>query len=87
MHVPQARLANGGPVSERGQGTTAAIAERMRAYCAARGKGYRPVVLFPEGTTTNNRYLLPFATGAFVAGVPVQPVVIKYHNGRVSPCW
>lgn len=26
--------------------------------------------------------MLPFKTGAFLAGVPVQPVVIKYH--RVS---
>ena len=31
-----------------------------------------------QGTTTNGRYLLPFRTGAFLAGVPVQPVIIKY---------
>ncbi len=33
-----------------------------------------------QGTTTNGRYLLPFRTGAFLAGSPVQPVVLRYHE-------
>ncbi len=37
-----------------------------------------------QGTTTNGRYLLPFRTGAFLAGVPVQPVIIKYGQARIS---
>ena len=37
-----------------------------------------------QGTTTNGRYLLPFRTGAFLAGVPVQPVIIKYGQARVA---
>jgi len=40
----------------------------------------RPMLLFPEGTTSNGRYLLPFRTGAFLAGVPVRPVVISYAS-------
>lgn len=40
-----------------------------------------------QGTTTNGKLLLPFKTGAFLAGVPVQPCVIKYKNNRVSPSW
>jgi hypothetical protein len=34
----------------------------------------------PQGTTTNGRFLLPFKTGAFLAGVPLQPVIIKYDQ-------
>jgi len=40
-----------------------------------------------QGTTTNGRLVLPFKTGAFLAGVPVQPCMIKYETGRVSPSW
>lgn len=45
------------------------------------------MLLFPEGTTTNGDYLLPFKTGAFLAKVPVLPVVLKYHYKRFSPAW
>ena len=38
-----------------------------------------------QGTTTNGDYLLPFKTGAFLAGAPVQPVVLKY--GKASLSW
>ena len=40
-----------------------------------------------EGTTTNGFYLLPFKTGAFLAGVPVQPVILKYPYTRFSAAW
>lgn len=40
---------------------------------------------FAQGTTTNNRYMLPFRTGAFLAGVPVQPIILKYSQvGRID---
>lgn len=48
---------------------------------------HRPMLLFPEGTTSNGTCLLPFKTGAFLAGLPVQPVIIKYGKGPVSPAW
>ena len=35
-----------------------------------------------QGTTTNGKFLLPFKSGAFLAGVPVQPVILQY--GEVS---
>mmetsp|Transcript_50317 Transcript_50317/g.129591 ORF Transcript_50317/g.129591 Transcript_50317/m.129591 type:complete len:329 (-) Transcript_50317:296-1282(-) len=41
-------------------------------------KRENPIVVFPEGTTTNGKYLLKFRTGAFVPGLPVQPVLINY---------
>uniref|UniRef100_A0A3Q3BV95 Lysophosphatidylcholine acyltransferase 4 n=1 Tax=Haplochromis burtoni TaxID=8153 RepID=A0A3Q3BV95_HAPBU len=42
------------------------------------------ILMFPEGTTTNGRCLLRFKTGAFVPGVPVQPVVLHYPNELVN---
>ena len=35
------------------------------------------VFIFPEGTCTNSRALIKFKSGAFLPGVPVQPVLIK----------
>lgn len=40
-----------------------------------------------QGTTTNGKYMLPFKTGAFLAGAPVQPVILKYGPDTVSPAW
>ena len=40
-----------------------------------------------QGTTSNGKCILPFKTGAFLAGAPVQPVIIKYGPDRVSPAW
>lgn len=42
----------------------------------------QPLAIFPEGTTTNGRLLLRFRTGAFVAGLPVSPVVLSYGSPR-----
>lgn len=43
-----------------------------------------PVAIFPEGTTTNGNHLLKFRTGAFVAGMPIAPVLIKYSSDYFS---
>ncbi|KAK8560525.1 hypothetical protein V6N13_082962 [Hibiscus sabdariffa] len=45
------------------------------------------IMLFPEGTTTNGDFLLPFKTGAFLAGAPVVPVILRYPYQRFSPAW
>lgn len=39
---------------------------------------WNPIVIFPEGTTTNGSVLVAFKYGAFKSAVPVQPVVIRY---------
>ncbi|XP_030609610.1 lysophospholipid acyltransferase LPCAT4-like isoform X2 [Archocentrus centrarchus] len=50
--------------------------------------GYWPqMLMFPEGTTTNGRCLLKFKHGAFVPGVPVQPVVLHYPNELDTVRW
>ncbi|KAG5613260.1 hypothetical protein H5410_024541 [Solanum commersonii] len=40
-----------------------------------------------EGTTTNGDFLLPFKSGAFLSGAPVQPVILRYPYQRLSPAW
>jgi len=40
-----------------------------------------------QGTTSNGKCLMPFKTGAFLAGLPVQPVIIKYGKSPISPAW
>ena len=48
----------------------------------------KSVVMFPEGTRSLSRELLPFKRGGFIlalkAGVPVVPVTIN-GSGRISP--
>ena len=62
-------------LSQKRGNATALVGERQRKLAA--GEAISPIMLFPEGTTTNNIFLLPFKTGVFVAGLPVQPVVIR----------
>ncbi|CAJ1337809.1 unnamed protein product [Effrenium voratum] len=40
--------------------------------------GDRPLMIFPEGTTTNGTAILEFKQGAFFSGAPVRPVLLKY---------
>ncbi|KAM6908991.1 lysophospholipid acyltransferase LPCAT4 [Xenentodon cancila] len=50
--------------------------------------GYWPqMLMFPEGTTTNGGALLKFKPGAFLAGVPVQPVLLHYPNKLDTVRW
>jgi lysophosphatidylcholine acyltransferase/lyso-PAF acetyltransferase len=59
----------------------------MESMAAGRLPNARPMLLFPEGTTTNGHYMLQFRKGAFLAGLPLQPVIIRYKVGRFSPSW
>ncbi|KAG2608474.1 hypothetical protein PVAP13_4NG331200 [Panicum virgatum] len=45
------------------------------------------VLLFPEGTTTNGRFLISFQHGAFIPGYPVQPVVVRYPHVHFDQSW
>ncbi|TVU21218.1 hypothetical protein EJB05_30843 [Eragrostis curvula] len=67
------------------QGVSGAVTERVQEVC--QDKNSPMMLLFPEGTTTNGDYLLPFKTGAFLAGAPVQPVILRYPYKRFSPAW
>ncbi|KAL8466619.1 hypothetical protein ACS0TY_035606 [Phlomoides rotata] len=67
------------------KGVSGVITERVRE--AHKNKQAPKIMLFPEGTTTNGDYLLPFKTGAFLAKAPVLPVILKYPYQRFSPAW
>ncbi|KMZ67772.1 Lysophospholipid acyltransferase [Zostera marina] len=45
------------------------------------------VLLFPEGTTTNGRSLISFQLGAFIPGLPIQPVVVRYPHVHFDQSW
>ncbi|CAK6977572.1 lysophospholipid acyltransferase LPCAT4 [Scomber scombrus] len=50
--------------------------------------GYWPqMLMFPEGTTTNGSALIKFKPGAFLTGVPVQPVLLHYPNKVDTVRW
>uniref|UniRef100_A0A2K5IME4 Phospholipid/glycerol acyltransferase domain-containing protein n=1 Tax=Colobus angolensis palliatus TaxID=336983 RepID=A0A2K5IME4_COLAP len=54
----------------------------------SRPSSHLPCVLFfPEGTCSNKKALLKFKPGAFIAGVPVQPVLIRYPNSLDTTSW
>jgi lysophosphatidylcholine acyltransferase/lyso-PAF acetyltransferase len=65
------------------QGTNVAqqIAER------GENLNLNPVLIFPEGTTSNGESLITFRSGAFISGHPVKPVGIRYGHGNFSPAW
>ncbi|XP_009106702.1 lysophospholipid acyltransferase LPEAT1 isoform X2 [Brassica rapa] len=67
------------------KGVSGTVNERVRE--AHRNKSAPTIMLFPEGTTTNGDYLLTFKTGAFLAGTPVLPVILKYPYERFSAAW
>jgi lysophosphatidylcholine acyltransferase/lyso-PAF acetyltransferase len=54
-------------------------------------KAWKPILMFPEGTTTNGECVINFRNGAFNSLMPIQPYVInypsKYPNNRFHPCW
>ncbi|KAK7383054.1 hypothetical protein VNO78_28720 [Psophocarpus tetragonolobus] len=67
------------------KGVSAVVTERIRE--AHQNTSAPTMMLFPEGTTTNGDFLLPFKTGGFLAKAPVLPVILSYHYQRFSPAW
>ncbi|XP_072236299.1 lysophosphatidylcholine acyltransferase 2 [Leuresthes tenuis] len=54
----------------------------------AKSGGHWPqVLIFPEGTCTNRSCLITFKQGAFIPGVPVQPMIIRYPNKLDTVTW
>ena len=44
----------------------------------ARDQRYPRVQIYPEGNTCNGAQLCAFKAGAFVSGMPVQPMIVRY---------
>lgn len=68
-----------------GEGVTSLITARARRTGA--WAQHPPVLCFPEGTCTTGDALLRFKSGAFVAGVPVLPVALRYTAGNLTVGW
>eukprot|EP00252_Welwitschia_mirabilis_P009083 TRINITY_DN2137_c0_g1_i1.p1 TRINITY_DN2137_c0_g1~~TRINITY_DN2137_c0_g1_i1.p1 ORF type:complete len:555 (-),score=78.18 TRINITY_DN2137_c0_g1_i1:77-1741(-) len=66
-------------------------ASRKRAISEIKRKAsyndFPRVMLFPEGTTSNGRTVISFRIGAFLHGVPIQPVVIRYPHVHFDQSW
>jgi len=60
-----------------------AIKERVKNI--EEGKNFPPIVMFPEGTTTNGEYLASFKKGAFTPLAPVKITCLKYTGPRFNP--
>uniref|UniRef100_A0A8C5QSE7 Lysophosphatidylcholine acyltransferase 4 n=1 Tax=Leptobrachium leishanense TaxID=445787 RepID=A0A8C5QSE7_9ANUR len=58
------------------------VVEEVKRRATSDG-GWPQLLFFPEGTNGNGQVLLKFKPGAFVAGVPVQPVLMRYPNRLV----
>eukprot|EP00798_Chlamydomonas_sp_ICE-L_P010769 gene10769-biopygen10885 len=75
-------------IKETSKSAAVQLKDRISAKAIDPTSSVRPMLVFPEGTTTNGRYLCKFKTGAFLAGAPVRPVVMHFLNqDYVSPSW
>ncbi|XP_062994554.1 lysophospholipid acyltransferase LPCAT4 isoform X2 [Elgaria multicarinata webbii] len=62
------------------------VVEEVKKRATSQGK-WPQVLFFPEGTCSNKKALLKFKPGAFISGVPIQPVLIRYPNPLDSTTW
>ena len=66
--------------------------EALQEFCATLEHGV-PLIVYPEGTSTDGKQVLPFKTSSFEVavsgGFPIQPIVTVYRvpEGADSPCW
>lgn len=71
-------------VNRGSKGSRSEAVQAIDAHVQAWKPGERPLVIFPEGTTSNGTSLLDFKQGAFMSGAPVRPVLLK-HTGSWDP--
>eukprot|EP00931_Biecheleriopsis_adriatica_P122938 TRINITY_DN97995_c0_g1_i1.p1 TRINITY_DN97995_c0_g1~~TRINITY_DN97995_c0_g1_i1.p1 ORF type:complete len:413 (+),score=67.87 TRINITY_DN97995_c0_g1_i1:49-1287(+) len=70
---------------ERGdKNSRQATLDAIEGHCSSWQPGQRPLLIFPEGKTTNGEGVIDFKKGAFVAGKPVRPVLIVW-TGQFDP--
>uniref|UniRef100_A0A5F9DCN0 EF-hand domain-containing protein n=1 Tax=Oryctolagus cuniculus TaxID=9986 RepID=A0A5F9DCN0_RABIT len=70
-------------VSRSDQDSRRKTVEEIRRRAQSKG-AWPQIMIFPEGTCTNRSCLITFKPGAFIPGVPVQPVVLRYPNKLVG---
>lgn len=61
---------------------------RERQELVEQEGAYPPLLIYPEGTTSNGKFLYSFKKGAFINEKKIRPFILKYStNGVVNPCW
>ncbi|XP_052515146.1 lysophosphatidylcholine acyltransferase 1 [Budorcas taxicolor] len=73
-------------VSRTDQESRRKTVEEIKRRAQSGGK-WPQIMIFPEGTCTNRTCLITFKPGAFIPGVPVQPVVLRYPNKLDTITW
>ncbi|XP_005517413.1 PREDICTED: lysophosphatidylcholine acyltransferase 1 [Pseudopodoces humilis] len=73
-------------VSRADQDSRRKTVEEIKRRAQSGGK-WPQIMIFPEGTCTNRSCLITFKPGAFIPGVPVQPVVLRYPNKLDTITW
>uniref|UniRef100_A0A8C6V6Q2 Lysophosphatidylcholine acyltransferase 1 n=2 Tax=Elapinae TaxID=42168 RepID=A0A8C6V6Q2_NAJNA len=73
-------------VSRLDQDSRRKTVEEIRRRAQSNGK-WPQIMIFPEGTCTNRSCLITFKPGAFIPGVPVQPVILRYPNKLDTITW
>ncbi|KAM5328148.1 lysophosphatidylcholine acyltransferase 1 isoform 2-T2 [Glossophaga mutica] len=73
-------------VSRSDQDSRRRTVEEIKRRAQSKGK-WPQIMIFPEGTCTNRTCLITFKPGAFIPGVPVQPVVLRYPNQLDTITW
>eukprot|EP01090_Pellita_catalonica_P003321 TRINITY_DN12994_c0_g1_i1.p1 TRINITY_DN12994_c0_g1~~TRINITY_DN12994_c0_g1_i1.p1 ORF type:complete len:303 (-),score=41.44 TRINITY_DN12994_c0_g1_i1:44-952(-) len=76
------------PSKKNAKSSDDSFVDTMKKRIAAfKEQNMPPLMVFPEGTTTAGRGLIRFRTGAFVAGEPVQPILVRYPYSYFDPSW
>ncbi|XP_051527452.1 lysophosphatidylcholine acyltransferase 1 [Myxocyprinus asiaticus] len=73
-------------VSRSDQDSRRKTVEEIRRRACSAGD-WPQIMIFPEGTCTNRSCLISFKPGAFIPGVPVQPVLLRYPNEMDTISW
>ncbi|XP_067413518.1 lysophosphatidylcholine acyltransferase 1 isoform X3 [Emydura macquarii macquarii] len=73
-------------VSRSDQDSRRKTVEEIKRRAQSNGR-WPQIMIFPEGTCTNRSCLITFKPGAFIPGVPVQPVVLRYPNKLDTITW
>ncbi|XP_076864589.1 lysophosphatidylcholine acyltransferase 1 [Brachyhypopomus gauderio] len=73
-------------VSRSDQDSRRKTVEEIKRRASSAGE-WPQIMVFPEGTCTNRSCLISFKPGAFIPGVPVQPVVLRYRNEMDTVSW
>ncbi|XP_023128009.2 lysophosphatidylcholine acyltransferase 1 [Amphiprion ocellaris] len=60
--------------------------EEIKRRAQSGGK-WPQIMIFSEGTCTNRSGLILFKAGAFIPGLPVQPVILRYPNKLDTVTW